>query len=523
MSQSNIDTEPITIVPDDDFNRELLYHVHPADWINPTPRERYHLVVIGAGTAGLVTAAIGAAVGAKVALIEKRWMGGDCLNVGCVPSKGVIAASRVWAEVRRAEAFGLNIPGGTKTDFGTAMARMRKLRARISHNDSVHRFAKMGIDLFLGEGHFTGLSTIEVDGKVLHFKKAAICTGTHPRVPLIPGLAEAGYLTNETIFTLTELPPKVAVIGAGPIGCEMAQTFARFGSQISLFVKGRHILPREDPDAAQKVEAQMKKDGVVFVFDAKIVRVSSCGKEKVVHYEQDKTEKGGPSAAECVVDEILVATGRAPNVNGLGLDAAGVKVDDKKGVSVNPLLQTTNPSIYAAGDICFPHKFTHVADKMAGILIQNALFPHPFGLGFASTDSIVIPWCTYTSPEIAHVGLTKAEAIGRGIPVDTFTCELSDVDRAILDGEEEGFARVHLKKGTDQILGATLVAARAGDMISELTLAITAKIGLGTILNTIHPYPTQAEIIKKVALQWKKSTFTEKKKKILSRWFSLTQ
>ncbi|MEK7286898.1 MAG: mercuric reductase [Nitrospirota bacterium] len=517
MSPLHSDFESTTMLPQDDFNRELLDNVHPADWINPTPTARYQMVVIGAGPAGLVTAAIGAAIGAKVALIEKRWMGGDCLNVGCVPSKGVIAASRVWADARRANAFGLTLPDGLKTDFGAVMARMRKLRARISQNDSAHRFKKMGIDVFFGEGHFTGSNTIEVDGKVLNFKKAAICTGTRAHIPLIPGLAQVGYLTNETLFTLTDLPPKMAVIGAGPIGCEMAQSFARFGSAIALFVKGDHILPREDQDAARWVYAQMKKDGVAFIFNANMIRVSSSGKEKVIHYEEDKIEK------TCVVDEIFVAAGRAPNVEGLGMEKAGVHYHDKTGVVVNAFLQTTNPSIYAAGDICFPYQFTHVADKMAGILIQNALLPHPFGLGLASTDSMIIPWCTYTSPEIAHVGLTEAKAIARGIPVESFTCECSDVDRAILDGEEEGFLRVHLRKGTDQILGATWVAARAGEMISEITLAMTAKIGLHTILNAIHPYPTQAEMIRKVALQWKKSTFTAKKQKLLTKWFSMNR
>ena len=513
INQSQGESNSMTLLPNDHFNRELLHHVHPPDWINPTPARRYHLVVIGAGTAGLVTAAIGTALGAKVALIEKQWMGGDCLNVGCVPSKGVIAASRVWAEVRSADSFGLTIPGGPQYDFGMAMERMRKLRARISHNDSAERFKKMGVDLFLGEGCFTGSNTIEVGGNVLNFKKAAICTGARAEAPSIPGLAEAGYKTNETIFTLTELPPKMAVIGAGPVGSEMAQAFARFGSFISLFVKGDHILPREDQDAAQKVEAQMKKDGIAFVLNSNIIRVSARGKEKVIYYQQDQMEK------ECVVNEIFVGVGRAPNVEGLGLEKVNVQYDKKTGVAVNAFLQTTNPSIYAAGDICFPFKFTHTADAMAGILIQNALFPHPFGLGLARTDSLIIPWCTYTSPEIAHVGIYADTAAKKGVALDTFTCDLSDLDRAILDGEEEGFARIHLKRGTDQILGATLVAARAGDMISELTLAMTAKIGLGTILKTIHPYPTQAEIIRKVALQWKKSTFTEKKKKILRKWF----
>lgn len=494
MSLSPHTKEPLMILPDDDFNRALLDNVHPADWINPTPKGRYHLVIIGAGPAGLVTAAIGAALGAKVALIEKHFMGGDCLNVGCVPSKALIAASRVGY------------------DFPTAMARMQKLRARISANDSAHRFKRLGVDLFFGEGRFTTANTVLVDGNYLKFNKAAICTGARAAKSTIPGLEDAGYLTNETLFTLTNLPPRMAVIGAGPIGCEMAQTFARFHSNVSLFVKGNQILPREDADAAQILEGRMKKDGISLIFNSKITRVTAHGKEKVIHYTSDRKDH------EQVVDEILLGVGRAPNVEGLGLDKVNVQYDVETGVKINDLLQTTNPNIFSAGDVCFPFQFTHTADAMAQILIQNALFPHPFGLGFARASSMVIPWCTYTSPEIAHVGIVE-----EGIETDTFTCSLADVDRAILDGEEEGFARVHLAKGTDKILGATIVAEHAGEMISELTLAIKAGIGIASIAGTIHPYPTQSEVIKKVANEWKKSTFTQQKKNILQKWFEFTR
>ena len=519
----SISTDPNMILPDDDFNRALVNNVHPGGWVNPEPTGRYHLVIIGAGTAGLVTAAIGAALGAKVALIEKHFMGGDCLNVGCVPSKGVIAASRAWAQMGRVDEFGMTIPAGTKYDFAVAMERMRKLRARISPNDSAHRFKQLGVDLFFGEGSFVSSDTVSVgrpspaNGKILKFKKAAICTGARAEAPPITGLKQAGFLTNETIFTLTDLPPRMAVIGVGPIGCEMAQAFARFQSRVSLFVKGSHILPREDADAAKILEDQMRKDGVFFILNSEITRVTAQGREKVLHYRVDGVEK------EQIVDEILVGVGRAPNVEGLGLNKVGVQYDLKSGVAVNDLLQTTNPNIFSAGDVCFPFQFTHAADAMAQIVIQNALFPHPFGLGYAKASSMVIPWCTYTSPEIAHVGIVAADAKRDGIQLDTFTSSLSDVDRAILDGEEEGLARVHLAKGTDQILGATLVATHAGEMISQLTLAIKAGIGLGAIAGTIYPYPTQSEVIKKVANGWKKSTFTQQKKNILRRWFDFTR
>ena len=513
--------EIVTVLPNDEHNQRLVNNGHPPDWVNPEPTGRYNIVVIGAGTAGLVTAAIAAALGAKVALIEKHLMGGDCLNVGCVPSKGVIRASRAWAEVRNAEEFGLHIPPGVKYDFGEAMARMRKLRARISHTDSAHRYKSMGVDVFIGEGRFTGPDTMQVSGgagdRRLNFTKAAICTGARAAAPRIPGAVEVGYLTNETLFTLTELPPRLAVIGAGPIGCEMAQAFARFGSRVCLFEMTGHILSREDTDAAEVVQEQMKKDGVCFVFHSNVQRIERRGNERVVHYAMN----GGMK--ELVVDEILIGIGRAPNVEGLGLETVGVEYDLKDGIKVNKRLQTTNPRIYAAGDICFPFKFTHTADAMAQIVIQNALFPHPFGLGYASTDSLIIPWCTYTEPEIAHVGMYETDAKAKGLDVETYTYKLDEVDRAILDGEETGFARVHIQKGTDKILGATIVAAHAGDIINEFSVLMKAGAGVKIIAGTIHPYPTQAEVNKKVVNLWRKAHFTQRTKNILSKWFSWTR
>ena len=504
------------ILPDDEYNRALAANVHPADWRNPAASGRYHLVVIGAGTAGLVTAAVAAALGAKAALIEKHFMGGDCLNVGCVPSKGLIRASRMWAELDRAEEYGIHLPAGVKYDFPAAMARMRKLRARISHTDSAHRFKALGVDVFFGEGRFNGSETIEVAGHTLTFKKAAICTGARAAAPAISGLEEAGYLTNETVFALTELPPRLAVLGAGPIGCELAQAFARFRSRVSVFERMARILPREDADAAEIVQGQMRRDGVEFVFEADVTRVERRGTEKVVAY----TVNG--QSRQAVVDQILVGIGRAPNVEGLNLERVGVAYD-ADGVKVNGRLQTTNPAIFAAGDVCFPFKFTHTADAMAQILIQNALFPHPFGLGYARTDALLIPWCTFTEPEVAHVGLYEAEATKKGIAVETYTFKLDEVDRAILDGEEDGFARIHVKKGTDRIVGATIVGAHAGDMISEVTALMKAGGGAKTLTGTIHPYPTQAEVIKKAGVLWRKAHFGEGAKRILGKWFEWTR
>ena len=509
--------EESLILPNDEHNRTLVSNVHPSNWVNPEPAGRYNIVVIGAGTAGLITAVIAASLGAKVALIEKHLMGGDCLNVGCVPSKGLIRAARAWADLRKAEEFGLHIPPGVKHDFGAAMARMRKLRAQISHNDSAHRYAKLGVDVYFGSGRFTGADTIQVEGsagnRTFTFAKAAVCTGARPSAPVTPGLKEAGYLTNETVFSLTELPQRIGVIGAGPIGCEFAQSFARFGSQVYLIEAIHGILPNEDRDAAAIVAQQMLRDGV---------KLLCCGKDlKVQRTDAGKrlTVDSHGQQFDVTVDEILVGVGRTPNVEGIGLEAGGVEYD-KNGVKVNERLQTTNPRIFAAGDICSRYKFTHAADAMAQIVIQNALFPHPFGFGYASVESLNMPWCTFTEPEIAHVGMYEKDAREKGIEVETYTYKLDEVDRAILDGQDEGFARVHIQKGSDKILGATIVAAHAGDMIGEFSVAMKAGAGANTIAGTIHPYPTQAEVNKKVVNLWRKAHFSPRKKALLMKLFA---
>lgn len=505
--------ERATVLPDDEHNRALVENVRPPGWVNPEPAGRYNLVVVGAGTAGLVTAAVGAALGARVALVERHLMGGDCLNVGCVPSKGLIRASRAWADLRRAEEFGVHLPPGAKPDFAAAMARMRRLRARLSRTDSAHRFTKLGVDVFIGDARFIGPDSVQVGDKTLRFARAAVCTGARAAAPPIPGLAETGYLTNETVFSLTELPPRLAVIGAGPIGCELAQAFARFGSRVHLIEALHGVLPNEDRDAAELVQASLSRDGVTLLCCGKDLAIGRAGGGKRL------TVDSHGQRYDLTVDEILVGVGRTPNTDGLGLEAAGVAYD-KAGVTVNARLQTTNRRIFAAGDICSRYKFTHAADAMAQIVIQNALFPHPLGLGSASVESLVMPWCTYTEPEVAHVGLYEAEAKAKGIEVDTFTVKLEEVDRAVLDGEEEGFARVHVKRGTDRVLGATIVAAHAGDLINEFSLVMKAGLGLGTVCGTIHPYPTQAEVVKKVANAWRKTTLTEGKRRLLTRLFA---
>lgn len=496
------------VLPWDTHNQKLVSHVHPADWTNPTPAPRYNLVVIGGGTAGLVSAVGAAGLGARVALIEKHFMGGDCLNVGCVPSKAIIRAARAMAAVRDAGEFGVNVPPGATADFGKVMERMRRLRADISPHDSAKRFTELGVDVFLGAGRFTGPDTIEVSGQMLRFAKAVIATGARAAAPPIPGLKDVPYLTNETLFSLTELPKRLGVIGAGPIGCEMAQSFARFGSEVFLVETEHGLLPREDHDASAMVRAQMLRDGVHMVGGGREIRLAR-GAQGVRMQGQSQ---GQPYDRE--VDQLLIAVGRAPNVEGLGLETVGVDFD-KKGVKVNDRLQTANPRIFACGDICSPYQFTHAADFMARIVIQNALFK-----GRAKASSLIIPWTTYTSPEVAHVGLYEKDAKAQGIAVDTFTQELSKVDRAILDGETEGFVRIHARKGTDEIVGATVVAAHAGELIGEITLAMKGGLGLKTIGATIHPYPTQAEAIRRTGDLYNRTRLTPFVKTLMKRWLA---
>ncbi len=494
--------------PLDEYNRALVSRVHPPDWVNPAPRGCYNMVVVGAGTAGLVTAAGAAGLGARVALVERNLMGGDCLNAGCVPSKALIRAAHALADVRGAAKFGLDIPGGFEFDFGKTMERMRGLRADISRHDSAERFTELGVDVYIGDAAFTGPNTIDVEGTTLEFAKACIATGARAaRIP-IPGLWDVGALTNETVFSLMELPSRLAVIGAGPIGVELAQCFARFGAEVTLLENQRGILCREDRDAAAIVEKALIRDGVCLNCCQNVVNVRKEGGEKIIAVES--VESG--ERADLRVDEILVGVGRAPNVENLGLEAAGVRYDNRGGVAVDDFLRTSNRNIYAAGDVCFPYKFTHTADAMARIAIGNALF---FGRG--RTSALTIPWCTYADPEIAHVGLYEHDAEKKGIAVDTFKIDMSTVDRAVLESEGEGFVKVHCKKGRGRILGATIVARHAGEMISEITTAMVGGIGLGSIAKTIHPYPTQAEAIKKAADAYNRLRLTPRVRSLLGR------
>jgi len=491
------------IAPLDAHNQTLLDNVHPQPYRNPTPTGRYNLVVIGAGTAGLVTAAAAAGLGAKVALIEKHLMGGDCLNVGCVPSKSLIRASRVADEVRHATEFGVQVPPGVHVDFPAVMERMRRLRAGISNNDSVRRYRSLGVDVYIGEGRFVGGNLVEVDGQRLEFARAAITTGARAALLPVPGLTDIEYLTNENVFWLTELPRRLVVLGAGPIGCELGQAFRRFGSEVTIV--SLDFLPKEEAETAEVVQASFRRDGITIELAAKVLSAAQRGSEKVITYEV------GGERREVVADQVLLGAGRAPNVEGLGLETVGVE-HSAKGVTVDDALRTTNPHIYAAGDVCSRYQFTHAADALARIVIQNALF-----FGRKKMSALHIPWCTYTNPEVAHVGLNARDAAAAGIDVSTITIEFKDVDRAILDGETEGFARAVVRKGTDKLVGLTIVTGHAGEMIGEAVLAMNHGIGLGSFASTIHPYPTQAEALRKLGDAYNRTRLTPTVKRLFER------
>lgn len=507
-------SEKVTFLPrpHDSHDERLIRNVHPSDWVNPRPRSSYNLVVVGAGTAGLISALGAAGLGATVAVLEEKLIGGDCLNFGCVPSKALLSSARVMAAVRNATAFGVQLPpGDINIDFSAVMERMRRLRAGISDRDSVTRLSEAGIDVFLGRGEFIGPDKIRVEDEELRFKRAVIAVGATSDPVLIPDLKGSDYLTNETLFSLTHLPPRLGIIGAGRMGCEIAQAFRRFGSEVYLFESSPRILGQEDTDAAQIVQDRLIKEGVFLFLNAMVERVSSQRSEKILEVGK------GSHQQEVVVDEILVAVGRSPLVDGLGLERAGVEYCRIGGVEVNEYLQTSNSRIYAAGDICSRYKFTHMAEAAARIVLRNALFK-----GRKKADTLTVPWCVYTDPEIAQVGLTEGEARSRGVEVETFLSKLSEVDRAILDDETDGFVKVHVKKGSDKILGATIVARNAGNMISEITLAITEGIGLGKLANVIRPYPTESEAIKRVGDTYNRKRLTPSIRGLFKRWLDWT-
>jgi pyruvate/2-oxoglutarate dehydrogenase complex dihydrolipoamide dehydrogenase (E3) component len=504
-------SEPSELLPRDEHNQKLLSYVRPPDWRNPKPAKRYNLVVLGGGTTGLVAAAIGGALGAKTALVEKSLLGGECLNTGCVPSKALLRSGGAAAAVRRAADYGVRVPANAEVDFAAVMERLRRVRAEISPHDSAARLSEeFGVHVFLGEGRFTGPDTLEVAGANLNFKKAVIATGSRPAVPPVKGLGEAGYLSNETLFNLSAQPARLAVIGAGPQGCEMAQAFSRLGSEVFLIDQERRVLGRDDPEAAMIIERQLVRDRVRLKLDNKILQTTRKGPEKHVELQS------GGRQETIAADEILIGTGRRPRVDGLGLDYAGIEYDNSDGILVDDYLQSSNARVYAAGDVCLPEKHTHTAAASAQIAVQNALLG-----GRRKKSAMNIPWCTYTHPEVAQVGLSEPDGLERGIDFDAITVRMDEVDRAVIDGETDGFVKVLFTGRSSRILGATIVAPGAGEIISGISIAMEGGVRLKDMINIIHPYPTYAEAVRIAAEEYQRGRLTAVLKKTLSGYFFL--
>lgn len=498
-------TDGLESLPAGDAADALLRsRVRPAGWRNPAPAPRYHLVVIGGGTAGLVTAAGAAGLGAKVALIERDLLGGDCLNTGCVPSKALIASARAWQAARDAIRFGGPSVQGTG-DGVAALERMRHLRAGLSVADSAERFQGLGVDVFFGAARLAGPDTVAVDNLLLRFRRAVIATGSRPVIPGIEGLGVTGYHTSETIFGVPAPPAHLAILGGGPVGCELAQAFVRLGSRVTLMEQADRLLPGDDPDAAAVVEQALRQEGVELRFGWRVARVVGRNDVQVeLHGGRD-----GEAPGIIPATALLLAVGREPRLDDLDPGAAGVRVRGGE-LEVDDRLRTSNRRIFAAGDVIGPHRFTHAADAQARLVIGNALFHRR-----SRASRLVIPWCTFTSPEVAHVGLHAAEAARRGIAVRTITVPLGENDRAVLEGATDGFLRVHLRAKGDRILGATVVAPQAGELIGEAAVAMSLGIGLGALGAVPRPYPTFSLAWRQAADQWQRGRLTPGVRRLL--------
>lgn len=461
----------------------------------------FDIVIIGGGAGGLVVASGAAQFGARVALIEKeRGLGGDCLYYGCVPTKTLVHSTRVLSLIRRSEEFGLGRMVPSQESFAGAMERMRRMVARVGEHDDPNRFEAMGIQLFFGEGRFVDSKTFDVAGRRITGRRFVLATGARPSVPPIPGLAEAGFLTNITALELKQRPETMAIIGGGPVGVEFAQIFRRLGVRITILEKKDHLLPNEDREISEGLEAIFRKEGIDFLTGVSVQEVRREGNQKIVLVE----EKEG--VRRVAAEEILIAVGRAPNVEGLGLDAAGVAYD-RQGVKVDATLRTTARHIWACGDLVGPYQFTHMAEYQGGIVVSNALFPFVR----RKADYRVVPWVTFTDPEVARVGLTETEAREKVGPVHVYRFPFKQVDRAIIEGEETGFIKLIADRRL-RIVGAHLIGPNAGDLLHEYVLAMKANLKITSLSTTIHVYPTLSQGVKKAADQY----FREK---LFSGWF----
>ena len=454
-----------------------------------------NLVVIGAGSAGLVASLIAATVKARVTLIERDRMGGDCLNTGCVPSKALIRSARIADYGRRAEEFGL-VPGPVDVDFGRVMERVQSVVETIEPHDSVERFTGLGVDCVQGTARIVSPWEVEVDGeRRLTARNIVIATGARPKVPTIPGLEQLEYLTSDSIWQLREPPGHLLVLGAGPIGCELAQAFVRLGCEVTLATHAARLLPREDPEVSDRVAQAFDRSGIRVLVEHEAQRFEA-GQYPRCHFAVAGEE------VEVAFDRLLLSVGRSPNVEGLGLEEMGVELAASGTVAVDEYLRTSVPGIYACGDIAGPYQFTHMASHQAWYATVNALFGR---FRRFKVDYSVVPWATFTDPEVARVGLNETEARERDIPCEVTRYDIGDLDRAIADGEAHGFVKVLTRPGKDRILGATIVGYHAGELIGEFVTAMKHGIGLNKILGTIHIYPTLGESNKFLAGEWRKA------------------
>lgn len=475
--------------PGAEFDREWRRLVFPDDWRNPTPKDRYHVIVIGAGPAGLVTSMAAAGLGADVALVESTAMGGDCLNVGCVPSKALLARARQ-----------------SGAGFDDAFHWLRKVRASIAENDSAQRFQSAGVDVFLGPARFVDDHSITVGETRLNGRRIVIATGAHATIPDIPGLAESAPHTNETLFDMTVAPRSLAIIGAGAVGCELAQAFARLGIAVNLLEMADHVLPAMPAIAGDSVAAALRADGVKLHLGSAPQSVTRDSHGFAIHM--------GIGNGTIIADELLVAAGRRPNTAQLNLEAAGVRTDDAARVVVDRYLRTSTRHIFAAGDVCTADQFTHHADAQARVVVQNALFA-----ATARADRLIVPRCVYTDPEIATAGASAQKLDARGTRYDRYQVRFSSLDRGHTDGDDDGFAEVLTRKGKDQILGATLIAHDAGEQIAGLCIAMSHGLGLGALAKTIFPYPTRSEYLRRLGDDFSRSRLKPSTRKVLDWWF----
>jgi pyruvate/2-oxoglutarate dehydrogenase complex dihydrolipoamide dehydrogenase (E3) component/uncharacterized membrane protein YdjX (TVP38/TMEM64 family) len=470
-----------------------------AKWTRPRRFDR-NLVVIGAGAGGLVSAYIAAAVKAKVTLIEGHKMGGDCLNFGCVPSKALIRSAKMARQLKQAHEYGVTAAAG-RVDFAAVMKRVHGVIADIEPHDSVERYSGLGVEVLQGHARITSPWTVEVnlaDGtqQTLTTKNIVIAAGASPFVPPIPGLKEAGFLTSDTVWGLTELPKRLVVLGGGPIGSELAQSFVRLGSAVTQVEIASRIMGREDPEVSELVAASLRADGVNLLTGHQAVRVEVVGGEKRL------IAKSGDTEVVIPFDELLCAIGRSPRVTGYGLEELGIALTPRKTIETNAFLQTRYPNIYAVGDVAGPFQLTHTAAHQAWYAVVNALFGR---FRRFKADYRVIPWATFTDPEVARVGLSETEAREQGIAYELTRYGIDDLDRAIADGTAHGFVKVLTVPGKDKILGVTIVGEHAGDLLAEYVLAMKYGLGLNKILGTIHTYPTLSEANKYAAGEWKRA------------------